>query len=121
MTRPESIQAPRKAVRIIDTVLTVVLILIQGGIGALTFLSLIALPMSIDECAYQLCGDEQWITRAVWIAASSGLVGIFFAIGGVVFLVRRRVSFWMPLLGCIAQLSLIATAWFMASKAGPIT
>lgn len=120
MTHPQFIQAPRKAARVIDTVLTVLLISIQGGMGALMCLSLIALPMSADECAYQVCGDEQWITRALWVVTSSGFVGMFFAIGGVILLVRRKVSFWMPLLGCIAQLSLIATAWFLASKAGPI-
>ncbi|WP_045377123.1 DUF6264 family protein [Mycobacterium kyorinense] len=121
MTRPHPTQAPRKTARAIDTLLTVVLILVQGGIGALTFVSLIVLPMSIDECGYQPCGDEQWITRAWWAGIISGVVGISFAIGGMVLLARRKVSFWMPLLGCIAQVSLIATAWFMASKAGPIT
>ncbi|HYZ69828.1 MAG TPA: hypothetical protein VE666_18860 [Mycobacterium sp.] len=33
---------------------------------------------------------------------------------------KREVGFWAPLLGCGAQLAMIAAAWIMARYAGPI-
>lgn len=98
----------------------VVLILVQlaGAVAAL--LSCIVLPMSIDNCAYQACGDEKWITWAIWMQIAAVAVAGGLTAAGLIMLARRRIGFWLPLLGCVIQWSVIAGAWRLAALSGPL-
>lgn len=111
----------RRAVRIADNVLSVVLFLIQLGLWPIAFLSYIAIPMSIDNCAYVECGDERWIRYAMGAVALSVPIGAVFIGGGIYLLAKRKIAFWSPLLGVAAQVAMIAAAWIMADHAGPIS
>lgn len=123
-TNPPPAQATevtvRQRARAADVVAIVVLILIQlaGAVAAL--LSCIVLPMSIDNCAYQACGDEKWITWAIWIQIAAVAVTGVFTAAGLIMLARRRIGFWLPLLGCSIQWSAIVGAWHLATLSGPL-
>ncbi|BBY28173.1 hypothetical protein [Mycolicibacterium sediminis] len=106
--------------RVADTVVSVLLMLAQVGLWPIAFMLFIALPMSIDNCAYVDCGDEAWIGRAMWTAVGSIPVGVFFVGLAIYYLARRRVAFWAPLLGCVIQLTMLWGAYAMADLAGPI-
>lgn len=123
-TSPTPAPAPQVSVstraRTADIVAIVVLILIQlaGGVAAL--LSCIVLPMSIDNCAYQACGDEKWITWAIWMQIAAVAVAGGLTAAGLIMLVRRRIGFWLPLAGCVVQWSVIVAAWHVAAQSGPL-
>jgi len=80
----------------------------------------LVLPMSIDNCAYQTCGHEKWISYAIWMAlASLAPVGLFTGFG-IIQLARNRFGFWLALIGAVAQWSVLYGAWRMADWAGPV-
>lgn len=106
--------------RIADIVAIVVLILIQlAGAGAM-LISCIVLPMSIDNCAYQACGDEKWITWAIWIQIAAVAIAGVFTAAGLIMVARKRIGFWLPLLGCVIQWPVIVGAWHLAALSGPL-
>ena len=96
--------------------LLVVHVLFFGG--TITVLGL--LVMSTDPCAYQKCGDPAWLDRAMNLALWAG-GAILFAdvVVTLIRLVRKRVAWFVPLIGCIAQLGLAIGAAAMESLAGP--
>lgn len=104
--------------RTADVVAIVVLVVIQlaGAVAAL--FSCIVLPMSIDNCAYQTCGDEKWISWAIWMQIAAVAVAGGSTIAGLIMLVRNRIGFWLPLLGCVVQRSMIVWAWHVAALSG---
>lgn len=91
-----------------------------AGVFAL-MISTVALPMSIDHCAYQTCGGEKWIGYAQWVMLGSMVPAGLFSGLGLIQLARNRVGSWLPLIGVIGQWSLISGAWALAARAGPIT
>ncbi|BBX87433.1 DUF6264 family protein [Mycolicibacterium aubagnense] len=123
-TSPTPAPAPQAAVstraRTADGVAIVVLIVIQlaGAVAAL--LSCIVLPMSIDNCTYQACGDEKWIAWAIWMQIAAVAVAGALTAAGLIMLVRRRIGFWLPLLGCVIQWAVIVGAWHLAAQSGPL-
>lgn len=117
----EHAREPSRSVRIADVTACLLLIAVQAGGALLAFMSFMAIPMSIDNCAYQTCGDEKWINYAMWIAlASMAPAGLFSGIG-LIQLGRNRIAFWLPLIGVLAQGTTLWTAWRIAALAGPIS
>jgi hypothetical protein len=117
---PPPLAGARRVSRIVDNTLSVVLFAGQIALCGVAFISFIALPMSIDNCAYQDCGPEKWIDSAMLTVALSAPAGAIFSGVGIYLLATRKVGFWAPLLGCAAQVAMIAAAWLMAGNAGPI-
>lgn len=68
-----------------------------------------AMVMITDSCGYQKCGDPAWLDRAMYLA-----------LWAVIRLVRQRVAWVVPLLGCVAQLAVALGAAAMALQAGPV-
>ena len=97
--------------------LLVVHLLLLGG--TITVLGLGV--MSTDPCAYQKCGDPAWLDRAMNLALWAG-GAILFAdvVITLIRLVRMRVAWFVPLIGCIAQVALAIGAVAMESLAGPV-
>ncbi|MBP1823206.1 hypothetical protein [Mycobacterium sp. OAE908] len=110
----------RRVSRMVDNTLSVVLFAGQIALWGVAFISFIALPMSIDNCAYQDCGPEKWIDYAMLTVALSAPAGAIFSGAGIYLLATRKVGFWAPLLGCAVQVAMLAAAWLMAGNAGPI-
>jgi hypothetical protein len=78
--------------------------------------------MGTDPCGYQRCGDPAWIDRAMWLGVGAG--GIIFVADLAVAVSRlagRRVAFFVPLIGCAAQLALGIGAAAMEMLAGPVS
>lgn len=104
-----------------DLVATLVLLVVHGGLFAATYVLLGLLVMSTDPCGYQKCGDPAWIDRAmnlnIWAGAALLVIDIAVA---VVLLVRRKRAFFVPILGCLAQVALAVAAAAMELRAGPV-
>ncbi|MCA2232144.1 DUF6264 family protein [Mycobacterium intracellulare] len=104
-----------------DIVATLVLLVIHGGLYGATFVVLGLLVMSTDPCSYQKCGDPAWIDRAMnlgtWGGAALLVADVVVA---VYLLVRGRRAFFVPIIGCLAQVALAALAVAMELRAGPV-
>jgi hypothetical protein len=77
--------------------------------------------MGTDSCAYQKCGDPAWLDRAMHLALWAG--GAFLLVDilvTVIRLVRQRVAWVVPLVGCAAQLAVAFGAVAMELQAGPV-
>ncbi len=107
--------------RIADYLATTVLAFGHLVLYAASFTWLGLMVMSTDACAYQNCGDEAWLWRAIHLNGWGGaaLVAIDFAVM-LWRLVRNRAAWFVPLLGCVAQLALALGCVALEMKAGPI-
>lgn len=67
------------------------------------------------------CGDPSWVDKAIGLRFWGGIV-IFLAdlIISVYRLARHNVAFVVPIIGCVAQLTLGIGAAAMESLAGPV-
>jgi hypothetical protein len=111
--------APRR--QIADVLATVVLMIAHFAFYGATFVVLGLLVMGTDSCSYQKCGDSAWLDRAMHLASWAGGVLLFADVALTLFqLVRKRVAWVVPLIGCIAQLALAFGAGYMESLAGPV-
>lgn len=104
-----------------DIVATLVLLVVHGGLYGASFVVLGLLVMSTDPCSYQKCGDPAWIDRAMnlgtWGGAALLVADVVVA---VYLLVRGRRAFFVPIIGCLAQVALAALAVAMELRAGPV-
>nr|WP_196771380.1 DUF6264 family protein [Mycobacterium intracellulare] len=104
-----------------DIVATLVLLVIHGGLYGATFVVLGLLVMSTDPCSYQKCGDPAWIDRAMNLGTWGGAALLVAdVVVSVYLLVRRRRAFFVPIIGCVAQVALAALAVAMELRAGPV-
>jgi hypothetical protein len=104
-----------------DVAATVVLLLVHGFLLGATVVLLGLLVMGTDPCGSVQCGDPAWIDRAMWLGVWGGtavLVADF--VVAVYFLVRRRTAFFIPIIGCVAQVALAIGAAAMEWQAGPV-
>ena len=104
-----------------DVVGTVLLLLLHAGLGFFGFLLSFGLAMGIDVCAYQDCGDEAWIGRAlflIWYVAGLGFLAD--VVVSVVFMARGRRVAVIPAIGCSVQFAIILAAFVMSDLAGPV-
>jgi hypothetical protein len=86
-----------------------------------TYVGLGLMVMTTDSCGSRKCGDPAWLDRATYLALWAG--GAFLVLDvlvTVIRLVRHRVTWVVPLLGCVAQLALTLGAAAMAWQAGPV-
>ena len=103
--------------RPVDVTATVLLLLAHAFLLGAT---VVLLVMVTDPCGYQRCGDPAWIDRAM-VSGLGGGGAIFIAtvITAVVRLVRHQKAFFVPMIGCAAQVALAIGAAAMESMAGP--
>ena len=105
-----------------DVIATIVLLIAHGFLFLVTMLVLVLLVMGRDTCAYRQCGDAAWIDRAIWMAFCVG-VALFITdvVVSVYRLTKHRFAFFVPMIGCVAQLALGIGAEAMESLAGPVS
>jgi hypothetical protein len=104
-----------------DVLGTIALLIAHFVFFTATFVGLGLMVMITDSCGYQKCGDPAWLDRAVYLALWAGGAFLFVdVLVTVIRLVRQRVAWVVPLLGCIAQLAVALAAAAMALQAGPV-
>jgi hypothetical protein len=104
-----------------DVLGTIVFLIAHFGLFTATFVMLGLMVMITDSCGYQKCGDPVWLDRAMNLSLWGGGVILFAdVVIMVIRLVRQRVAWFVPLIGCIAQLALAFGAAAMESLAGPV-
>jgi hypothetical protein len=99
---------------------TVVLLIVHGFLLAATYALLGLLVMVTDSCGSVKCGDPTWIDRAMRLGIWGGaavLIADF--IVAACLLARRRMAFFVPIIGCVAQVGLAVGAAAMEWLAGP--
>jgi Family of unknown function (DUF6264) len=113
---------PKSGGRTADIVSTIVLLIVHAFLWAATGALLGLFVMVTDPCGYQRCGDPAWIDRAMLLGLGAG--GVIF-VGSltvtILRLARRRLAFFVPLIGCVAQLALGIGAAAMEMLAGPVS
>jgi Family of unknown function (DUF6264) len=104
-----------------DRTATIVLLAVHALLIAVTIGLLGLLVMSTDPCGYQKCGDPAWINRAMVLGLGGGAV-VFVAalVVAIRRLARHRTAFFVPLIGCAAQVALTIGAAAMETLAGPV-
>jgi hypothetical protein len=86
-----------------------------------TFVGLGLMVMTTDSCESQKCGDPAWLDRATYLALWAGGAFLFLdVLVTVIRLARQQVAWFVPLLGCVAQLAVTLGAAAMALQAGPV-
>jgi hypothetical protein len=104
-----------------DIAATLVLLIVHGALFGATIVLLGLLVMGTDPCGSVKCGDPAWIDRAmrlgIWGGTAILTVDFVFAI---YLLVRQKVAFFVPIVGCVVQVALGIGAAVMESLAGPV-
>ncbi len=104
-----------------DIAATLVLLIVHGFLLGATVVLLGLLVMGTDPCGSVQCGDPAWIDRAmklgIWAGAAVFVADVVVA---VFLLTRRRLAFFVPLIGCAVQVGLAIGAAAMESLAGPV-
>lgn len=107
--------------RALDVTVAILLLAVHALLFVATMLVLGMLVMGTDPCGGQPCGDPAWVDRAIRLGLWAG-IAIFIAdlVVTVSRLARRTVAFFVPIIGCVAQLALGGAAAAMESLAGPV-
>jgi hypothetical protein len=107
--------------RTADIAATLVLLIVHGLLLGTTAVLLGLLVMVTDPCGSVKCGDPAWIDRAMKLGIWGGAAVLIadFAVAGYL-LARRKVAFFVPIIGCVAQLALGIGAGAMEWLAGPV-
>jgi hypothetical protein len=104
-----------------DVAATVVLLIVHGFLLAATVALLGLLVMGTDACGSVQCGDPAWIDRATMLGIWGGAAVLVADVAvAVLLLVRRRTAFFVPIIGCVAQVALAVGAAAMEWLAGPV-
>ena len=109
--------------RTADNPSTIVLLMMHAFLWAATAALVGLFVMVTDPCGgSQRCGDPAWIDRAMWLGLGAGAVVFVADLAlAVSRLARRRLAFFVPLIGCAAQLALGIGAAAMEMLAGPVS
>jgi hypothetical protein len=103
-----------------DITATLVLLTVHGFLFAATVALLGLLVMGTDACGAVKCGDPAWIDRGMKLGiwAGAAILIVDFAVA-VYLLMQRKMAFFVPTIGCVAQVGLAIGAAAMESLAGP--
>jgi hypothetical protein len=100
---------------------TLVLLIVHGCLFGATAMLLGLLVMVTDPCGPVQCGDPAWPDRAMRLGVwGGGAVLVIDFVVAVYLLLRRRVAFFVPIIGCVAQVALAIGAAAMEWQAGPV-
>jgi hypothetical protein len=112
---------PRQGKQTADVAVTVVALIVHAFLLAATVGVLDLLVIITDSCGSRRCGDPAWISRAMWLGLGAGAAFLVAdVIVAVTRLARRKVTFFIPLVGCAAQLALAIGAAALETLAGPV-
>ena len=101
-------QAP---VRTWDLVVTIILLVLDGVLAAIMSFFGFFLAMAGDSCGARDCNADLIAVGLMVAVALPWLVLIIVAVVAIVLLVKRRLAFWVPLVGAV----LIISSWFVGA------
>ncbi|WP_439031617.1 hypothetical protein [Gordonia terrae] len=112
---------PPPAVRDGDIALAILLWLVHAALGFATFVAAMLTAFGTDVCAYEACGNPEWVEVAIVTAMASGCVLL---VGSVVVGIRRmrrrRPALPIAAWGCFAQLVMIPIVLAIGGQAGTL-
>lgn len=97
----------KRPMRTWDLVVTIVLLVLSGVLAAIMSFFGFFLAMAGDSCGARDCNSDLIATGLMVAVALPWLVLILVAIVAIVLLVKRRLAFWVPLVGAV----LIIASW----------
>lgn len=101
----------RRRRRVWDVVLTIVLLLLGAGVAVVGSVMALFIAFLADGCGAVNC-DYERLNLGLWVALTGPWVTWAIAlVVSIVLLVRRRLAFWMPLLGIV----LTVGVWFLGA------
>ncbi|HUO38971.1 MAG TPA: hypothetical protein VMU34_14585 [Mycobacterium sp.] len=104
-----------------DVAATVVLLIVHGLLLGATVVLLELLVMVTDPCGSVRCGDPAWIDGAMMLGIWAGAAVLIADVAvSAYLLVRHRTAFFVPIIGCAAQVALALGAAAMEWQAGPV-
>ena len=107
-----------RARRVWDLVLTIVLLVLYLLITAFGSFTSIFLAFTGDSCNASTVCDYDQIGNAVIIVLAGVWVPSLFVIGAsIILLVKRRIAFWVPLVGIVLTIAIVVTGFAVASWA----
>lgn len=102
------VAAVKPPVRVLDVTITIILLVADGVLAALASFMGMFLVMASDPCGVRECSSELitlgWLLGMIlpWVAFAAT------AVVAIVLMVKRRVAFWVPLVGAaLIVLSLV--------------
>lgn len=110
--------SPVRARRTWDLVLTIVLLVMYLGVTALGSGMSFFLAFAGDSCGASSSCDYDMIGNAVLLALGGVWVPTLFVVGGaIILLVKRRIAFWVPLVGIVLTIAIVIAAFAVATWA----
>ena len=109
---------PLPARRRWDLVLTIVLLVLHTGFVLVASTAGFFLAFAGDSCgASSVCNYDQIGTGMMVGVGGPVVVGLLTIGLAIIFLVRRRLAFWIPIAGSVLAIVVEAAAWAIASSA----
>jgi uncharacterized membrane protein YjgN (DUF898 family) len=92
-------------------VVTIVLLVLAGVLAAIMSFFGFFLAMAGDSCGARDCNSDMIAVGLMVAVALPWLLLIIVAVVAIVMLVKRRIAFWVPLIGGV----LIIGSWFLGA------
>lgn len=109
----------KRPIRVWDVVVTIILLVGDAVLAALASLMGMFLVMASDPCGVRDCSTELitvgWLMGMIlpWVAL------IATAVVAIVLMVKRRLAFWVPLIGAVAIVGALVLAFAVTSAGVP--
>lgn len=101
----------KRPVRTWDLVITIILLVLAGVLAAITSFFGFFLAMAGDSCGARDCNSDLIAVGLMVAVALPWVMLIIVAVVAIVLLVKRRLAFWVPLVGGV----LIVGSWFVGA------
>lgn len=101
----------KRPIRTWDLVVTIVLLVLAGVLAAIMSFFGFFLAMAGDSCGARDCNSDMIAVGLMVAVALPWLLLIIVAVVAIVMLVKRRIAFWVPLIGGV----LIIGSWFLGA------
>ncbi|SFS15332.1 hypothetical protein SAMN04487846_3081 [Microbacterium sp. cf046] len=101
----------KRPVRTWDLVVTIILLVLDGVLAAIMSFFGFFLAMAGDSCGARDCSADLIAVGLMVAVALPWLLLIIIAVVSIVLLVKRRIAFWVPLVGGV----LIIGSWFVGA------
>ena len=101
----------KRPIRTGDLVVTIVLLVLAGVLAAIMSFFGLFLAMAGDSCGARDCNSDMIAVGLMVAVALPWVLLIIVAVVSIVLLVKRRIAFWVPLIGGV----LIIGSWFVGA------